>query len=529
MVSPANAAEPLTLHKGSIQSLLQQFSLGISGVKQTVAVHNNRLQFIQQHTDRNHITHVRLQQQYAGFDVHGGYAITHSSRSVRSLLTTQDNMNMNGVVYRGLQEELGSPKSDFTSNAKLALKKFVSSWQMQSISKEQVRPMVYIDDNNQAHWAYKVSVLVHHDKKIPEKPTAIIDAVTYEPFIQWDDIKTLLTPVKGKGFGGNVKIGEYAFDGSNYPFLELNRNDNTEICYMETRDVKIVDMKQGNFSNNEPINFTCKSEDTDQTVFWTGYNGDGYDRVNGAFSPANDAMYSGYVIKHLFHDWYGTEVLVNQDGSPMQLVMRVHYRMMMDQEYGNAFWEGNQMTFGDGDNLFHPLVSLGIGGHEIAHGFTEQHSSLIYYGQSGGINESFSDMAAQSAEFYASGKNSWQIGREITKEDSGYDTLRYMDKPSRDGMSIDKANDYYRGLDVHYSSGVFNRMYYLLANQDGWDTRKAFDVMVKANMDYWTPYSTFVQAGCGVLSAASDLGYSVDGIKKTLSDVAIKYDSCEIN
>ncbi|WP_171523426.1 M4 family metallopeptidase, partial [Acinetobacter baumannii] len=68
----------------------------------------------------------------------------------------------------------------------------------------------------------------------------------------------------------------------------------------------------------------------------------------------------------------------------------------------------------------------------------------------------------------------------------GSGALRYMDQPSRDGRSIDNASQYYNGIDVHHSSGVYNRAFYLLANSPGWDTRKAFEVFVDANRYYWT-------------------------------------------
>ncbi len=170
---------------------------------------------------------------------------------------------------------------------------------------------------------------------------------------------------------------------------------------MENEHVKVVDMEHDYFSPNDPMKFNCKKNgNTVADAFWTGYKSDGYDRENGAFSPTNDALYVGYVIKRMYHDWYGVEVLVKRNGSPMQIVMRVHY----GEGYENAYWDGRQMTFGDGDATMYPLVSLGIGGHEISHGFTEQHSALEYFGQSGGMNESFSDMAAQAAEYYSSGK-----------------------------------------------------------------------------------------------------------------------------
>ncbi|KTD17369.1 zinc metalloprotease ProA [Legionella jordanis] len=524
MASSAKAAEPISLQKESFQTLQQQFQLSLPGVRQANVMPLNNLQFLQQHTDKNQVTHIRLQQQYAGFPVIGGYAIVHTSNA-KGLLQSPQSATMNGVVYRNLQNDLGQPAADFISNAQLALQQLKAQYPNKELSAEKSTPVVFIDEQNQAHWAYKVSIFVHHKDKIPERPTAIVDAKTFKPFVEWNDIKTARVPAKGMGFGGNRKIGEFGY-GKNYPLLEITRENKNATCYMENTNVKVVDMKHEYYSNNRPMKFECKNSiEPNTATFWTGYKGDGYDRDNGAFSPTNDALYAGHVIKHMYHDWYGVEALVKQDGSPMQLVMRVHY----GDGYENAYWDGEQMTFGDGDTMMYPLVSLGVGGHEISHGFTEQHANLEYYGQSGGMNESFSDMAAQAAEYYSTGNNSWQIGPEIMKESSGWDALRYMDLPSRDGMSIDSADEYNSGLDVHYSSGVYNHLFYILANKPGWDTRKAFDVMVKANMDYWTPYTTFNEGGCGVINAAKDLSYSLDDVKASLSEVAIDFSQCMLN
>ena len=186
------------------------------------------------------------------------------------------------------------------------------------------------------------------------------------------------------------------------------------------------------------------------------------------------------------------------------------------------------MTFGDGIEVFYPLTSLGVAAHEVSHGFTEQHSNLAYYTQSGGLNESFSDMAAQAAEFYSTKKNSWEIGPEIFKEDN--QALRYMDEPTKDcpkgrspgqHCSINHMSQYNESLDVHYSSGIFNKVFYLLGTAKGWDTKKAFDVMVKANMAYWTPTIDFYNAANCVLKAAKDLNYSQAVVKKAFSDVGI--------
>ncbi|WP_419420206.1 zinc metalloprotease ProA [Legionella sp. D16C41] len=520
VVSSVQAAEPVVLNKSSLPAVKKQFTLNMSA-KGLMAT--NTLDFIKQHTDKNKINHIRMQQKYEGLVVVGGYAIIHTSQVAPTLLANDrsPDIKMNGVVYEGLQKELGKPAPTFFKNAQAALQQFKAQFAGHLVSEESVSPIVYIDNNSKAHWAYKVSVFVTYQDKIPERPTAIIDATTYQPFVQWNNVKTERSQVKAKGYGGNTKVGRFSYGGE-LPLLDITRDDDTAKCYMENDGVRVVDMAHRYSSKNLPMVFDCKTT-IEKDTYWSGYNADGYDKENGAYSPTNDAHYAGYVINHMYKDWYGINVLTKSDGSPMQLVMRVHY----GDGYENAYWDGRQMTFGDGEHMMYPLVSLGVGAHEISHGFTEQHSDLEYYGQSGGMNESFSDMAAQAAEFYSVGKASWMIGAEIMKESSGYEALRYMDLPSRDGSSIDTADDYYGGLDVHYSSGVYNHLYYLIANLPGYDARKAFDVMVKANMDYWTPYSTFVEGGCGILSAAKDLGFKLDGIKQSLKTVAIDYSSCK--
>lgn len=527
LTSQVKAAEQIPLQTESFALLQQQFQLSLPGVKTGISALNS-LQFLQQETDKNDIKHIRMQQQYAGFEVRGGYVILHTKENVKHLFVgAQNSVQINGLVYRGLEKELGMPAKDFVKNADGALERFKAQFQGKELSEGRVQPIVYIDDHQQAHWAYRVSVLIQHYDQIPERPTAIIDAKTYQPFLKWNDIKTASLAVKGMGYGGNTKVGQYIFDGTTFPLLDITRSILFNSCYMENSAVKVVDMKHEYISFNNAMKFSCKKNvGSDKNVYWTGYQGDGYDKENGAFSPVNDAMYSGYVIKHMYSDWYKVEVLTESDifgkKQPMQLVMRVHY----GNNYENAYWDGKQMTFGDGDNMMYPLVSLEIGAHEISHGFTEQHSNLEYVAHSGGINESFSDMAAKAAEFYSTKKNTWTIGAEIVKEDSHMEALRYMDIPSRDGESIDSADQYYTGLDVHFSSGVFNRLFYLMATTQGWNSQKAFEVMVAANRYYWIPTTTFTEAGCGVLNAANQLKYSLDDVKQALRKVAIDPDSC---
>jgi len=128
--------------------------------------------------------------------------------------------------------------------------------------------------------------------------------------------------------GGNEKMGELAY-GKDYPLLDLMRNKKDNLCFMENKKVKVIDMENHYRVSEKSMQFICKTDKNNPTIFWTGYTGNGYDKVNGALSPSNDALYIGSVIKQLYDEWYGYQVLTKPDKSPMQLVMRVHFGQIL--------------------------------------------------------------------------------------------------------------------------------------------------------------------------------------------------------
>jgi len=230
--------------------------------------------------------------------------------------------------------------------------------------------------------------------------------------------------------------------------------------------------------------------------------------INGAFSPLNDAHFFGGVIYNMYQAYMGQAPLT------FQLTMRVHY----STNYENAFWDGSAMTFGDGATTFYPLVSLDVASHEVSHGYTSQNSNLTYSGQSGGINEAYSDIAGEAAEYFNKGTNDFLVGSDIFKANGA---LRYMANPPQDGRSIGNAANYTAGMDVHYSSGVYNKAFYTLATTAGWNTQKAFQVFARANDLYWTASTDFNQGACGVQTAATDLGYTVANVTAAFTAVGV--------
>lgn len=516
VIMPAIAAQRVVLHNQSVSELQKTITLFPDPASKNT-IKSDTLSFISEHHDAKNVTHTRMQQEYLGFPVYGGHVILHQKPGslVQAAVAS-------GAVYSLLAPDLGllAPQH-FADHADPVLKTFQANYAGARLSQAQVEPVIYIDSNDRAVWAYDVRVFVQYSSGVTKNPRAFIDAQNYQTLFEWDDLKLDREPANGIGYGGNTLTGKKQF-GKNRPYLNILRDNELAQCYMENPDVMVLDMLGNLHSPLVSMMFPCSaSRSKGLPLYWTGYSGNGYDKINGAYSVANDALYIGHVIQDMYRTWYGLDVLTRQN-KPMQLIMRIHY----GNHYGNAFWDGQQMTFGDGLSWMYPLVSLGVGAHEITHGFTEQHANLAYYAQSGGLNESFSDMSAQAAEYYTGATNTWQIGGDILKAKSGYIALRFMDQPSLDGHSIDSADQYRTSMDVHYSSGVYNRFFYLLSTQANWDPKKSYKLMLKANMDYWIPTTTFEEASCGVLQAASDLNFSVHDIRVALNAVGLYAREC---
>ncbi len=143
--------------------------------------------------------------------------------------------------------------------------------------------------------------------------------------------------------------------------------------------------------------------------------------------------------------------------------------MHYGNNYVNAFWDGAQMTYGDGSSNSRPLVALDVAGHEMSHGVTEALAGLVYSGESGGLNEATSDIFGSMVEFYAaapSDPGDYQIGEKINI--NGNNTpLRYMYNPTLDGSSHGCWSTSTKNVDVHYSSGVANHFFFNLAEGTG--------------------------------------------------------------
>ena len=491
----ASAASRADLHREDmVQIKLANAAIAASGAADTAHTRHeralgldadSRLFLIDRQTS-NGVKNTRYLQTFRGIPVYGEHVVVSedTAGNVRTLF---------GQKVTNLASQIPAGGVRLNASSALSIGKSAGLGNrvgFMRTSGEKSQLMIYVDDAGRATKAYVVSYFADTaNMGSPTRPTVIVDANTGRVLKKIENLQTALV---GTGPGGNAKTGQYEWgSGGKYGFMDVTQSGTT--CTMNNTKVKGVNLNGGTTSTTAYA-YTCP-----RNTFKT---------INGAYSPINDAFQFGGVITNMYPAWTGYNAL------SFQLVMRVHY----STSYENAFWNGSNMSFGDGASTFYPLVNADVSGHEVSHGFTEQHSNLTYSGQSGGMNEAFSDMGGEATEAYWKGTNDFLVGAEIYKTGTA---LRYMCTPTSDGRSIDNAANYTSGLDVHYSSGVYNKAFCTLAKKTGWSTQKAFQVFARANAAYWTASSTFNQGACGVQTAASDLGYTVADVTAAFTAVGV--------
>ena len=303
--STLHAATRVSLQHLTASELQQWFPLPfLQAGPNTRIVPTAQLSLIERHTDARHIEHVRMQQRYQGIPVFGGYAIFHQSTNESAAPAA---VRMNGALYQSLQGDLGLQPAWFLSSAHRALNQYSQQFPQAQIVASQVTPLIYVDDRQRAHWAYRVRVFLQPTEGSPSQPTAIVAAQDGRVLMHWDDLQTLRHMVHGVGFGGNRKMGKYQF-GKEFPLLNLIRDEDLGQCFLENQQVRIVDMDHHTQHINRPMSFDCE-ETFPNDEYWTGYEEDGYDQINGGYSVANDAMYMGGVVKDMYRKRYHQEEL----------------------------------------------------------------------------------------------------------------------------------------------------------------------------------------------------------------------------
>jgi len=258
----------------------------------------------------------------------------------------------------------------------------------------------------------------------------------------------------------------------------------------------------------------------------------GDDAVDEAYDYMGDTF-------DFYWEAYGRDSI---DNAGMPLIGTVHY----GEDYANAFWNGEQMVYGDGDGeLFNRFtISIDVIGHELTHGVTEQEAGLIYWAQAGALNESVSDvfgsLVKQAVNQETADDADWLIGEGLFTDEVQGVALRSMAEP---GTAYDDPllgedpqpahmKDYVRTYEdnggVHINSGIPNHAFYLAAVEIGgyaWETvgQIWYETLLNPSLTPSAQFSDF--ARITVQTADRLYGSSsreVDAISGAWSDVGVQ-------
>lgn len=375
--------------------------------------------------DGNGVEHVRFDRTYKGLRVVGGDLVVHGTAAGAFLGASQ---TLDTTVAVGTEARL-APEG--------AVRRAVREFAGQAGS---AKPELVVYARSAPTLAYEVVVEGLLPDGSPSELHVIVDAASADVLDSWDGIKH----AAGTGrsfFSGTVPL-ETTFANGSYDLKDPSRGNQ----------------------------FTCDMKNRQYSGCYYMYDADnlwGDGTLANRQTVAVDAQYGAAVTWDYYKLVHGRSGIAN-DGKGAY--SRVHY----GKNYSNAFWSDSCfcMTYGDGDGkTYNPFDSLDVAGHEMSHGVTSRTANLTYSGESGGLNEATSDIFGTMVEYYAANPNDagdYKIGEKLYRSNPGETkALRYMWKPSLDGSSADCWYSGVGSLNVHYSSGVGNHFFYLLAEGSG--------------------------------------------------------------
>jgi Zn-dependent metalloprotease len=395
------------------------------------------------HVDRLSMAHTRVQQRFGGIPVLGGEAIAHLNADGSEFAETDNliaNINVSTTPLVTQAAAIDAAVGDYGCRTCLTATPTADLW-------------IVRDDAGVDHLTYRVQLTRLDGTSDTALPVRFIDAQGGQVVLAFDNLQT------GTGTGvynGTVSIGTSFNAGAGQYFMENL-----------TRRVGTFDI----------MNVTSGS------IFRIA---DADDVWNGPRHPAAvDAHYGAEKYLDYLQSVHGRNGIDGvggpffagaHDGSGGLISMIVHF----GSNYNNAFWDGTNkvMVYGDGDgSQFGPLVTLDIAGHEMTHGVTQFTAGLIYQGESGALNESWSDVFGALLERQVRGEsaNTWKLAEEAYTPGTPGDALRHMDNPhlaSNKGFTADDDPDHYSERytgasdngGVHINSGISNNAFYLLAH-----------------------------------------------------------------
>ncbi|MBK9045920.1 MAG: M4 family metallopeptidase [Bacteroidetes bacterium] len=462
---------------------------------------NDSWQLIRTDHDELGMQHHRYQQFYKGIPVQTGEYIVHEQQGVIK--------SMNGVCYKTLP---------------VATNPVIGESEALDRALENIGASVYLWETPDAE---QIALVGHsHGKDRPKGELVILPSLGFEKgqttSLCWKFDIYAHEPHQRYNVYINAETGKMMFKESRICTFAANGSGNTRYSGLQsfTTDsiapgsYRLRDVTRGGgvetYDLNNGTNYGAAVDFTDADNFWN------------TTTNQDDAALDAHWGTQMTYDYYfQTHGRNSYNNAGAVLRSYVHY----SSSYNNAFWNGSQMTYGDGNgSTFSPLTELDVVAHELTHGVTNFSSNLVYSYQSGALNESFSDIFGITVDFFARpGTANWLLGDQCYTPGTPGDALRSMSNPNSAGdPDTYLGTNWYTGTGdnggVHQNSGVQNYWYYLLSvggsgtndvgfnfNVTGITIAKARMIAYRNNTFYLTSSSQYSDAAFYSLQSATDL------------------------
>ncbi|WP_143317676.1 M4 family metallopeptidase [Clostridium sp. HBUAS56017] len=422
-------------------------------------------------------THVKMNQYIDGIPVKDKSIILHYNKDGQATNVTGDVENKISSISK-----LGDKSITEKDAIKIAEKEFKYK---ELAYDPKVETVAFIKDG-QAYKTYKVNIKFYE----PE-------ITNYDVYVEATS-GTIINKEDKIRYDGAAKGTGIAVDGSTKP---LN-------IYLSGSKYQLKDTTKAS-SGSQILTYTANNRETQPGTLITN-NSSTFNTTS--LKAAVSAHYFAGVVYDFYKNLFNRTSI---DNNGMNLVSTVHY----GSNYNNAFWDGSQMVYGDGDGSTFTYLSgdLDVVGHEMTHGVTERTANLTYQDQSGALNESISDILGVLIQTYDRynvknggtwefNSSDWVVGDDVYTPNKPGDALRSLANPTLydqpDNMS-DYVNTSSDNGGVHTNSGIPNKAAYLVAQSIGCE--KTAKIYYRGLTEYMTSSTNFLGSRNALVQAATDL------------------------
>jgi len=459
--------------------------------------------------EKNGSEHVRLAQRFRGLRVEGAHLTVHFDKSGKPY-------QVNGRYVPGLDLDV-APSMDASAAARVAQAHLAQRGRLPGKVFGEPELLVFAPRDGEARLAYEVKV--HQDEAgyIPARWVYLIDARNGSVLRAYDDVQDINAPTDDGDHAEITGTGLVSEGGTDVSVVGWMENQGPAY-YLYNRPSSWYVFNAAATGYPDSNTFAHRF-----SPFW-GHS----DRTQiSAARALNHAQ-------QYFHDVHGRESF---DDANAFARADVHF----GNGLANAFWFGDQpaLAFGDGDGInAGSMAVMDIVGHELTHAVIDHTADLVYFGESGALNESFADIFGSLIEFHAQpagtasypaatdGHDDWLIGEDCWMDGTALRDLRHPSSTATLAEGYQQPSRY-RGTHwfegtgdnggIHINSGVQNFFFYLLCeggtgNNDGIDydlsglgIENAQHIAYRAMTVYCAPNSNYEEVRDSWIWAAEDL------------------------